>query len=190
MSDPRLEPLRPREWPPEMRAALAPLTPPTPRAPDHPKGLNLLGTFARHPALTAAYHGFVAHLLYESTLTDRQRELTILRVAGVRGADYEFAQHVVLALDVGLTRDEIAAVRGDIDPNRWGSSETALLSAVDELVNDAQVSEQTYQALVAELTDQQLLDLVFTVGAYDLLAMVLHTFKVQLDDDLLPWSPS
>jgi hypothetical protein len=31
---------------------------------------------------------------------------------------------------------------------------------------------------------------VFTVGAYDLLAMVLHTFKVQLDDDLLPWSPS
>ena len=186
MADPRIEPLPPGDWPREMRDALAPLAPPKPRGPGQPKGLNLLGTFARNPAVTQAYHQFVAHLLYRTSLTARQRELLILRVAAVRGADYEWAQHVVLALEVGLTREEIDAVR-DPDRGTWEPSEAALLAAVDELVTDAQVSDATWASLRAELTDQQLLDAVFTVGAYDLLAMVLHTFQVQIDDDLLPW---
>jgi alkylhydroperoxidase family enzyme len=87
MDEARLEPLPPRSWPAEMREALAPLTPAAPRTADQPRGLNLLGTFARHPALTKAYHVFVAHLLFGTTLTPRQRELLILRVAAVCGAD-------------------------------------------------------------------------------------------------------
>jgi hypothetical protein len=34
------------------------------------------------------------------------------------------------------------------------------------------------------LDDQQLMDLVFTIGAYDLLAMAFRTFDVPLDADL------
>jgi alkylhydroperoxidase family enzyme len=188
MVDERLAPLPPREWPAEMRAALAPLTPPVPRPADQPKGLNLLGTFARHPELVHSYHVFVAHLLYRTTLTARHRELLILRVAAVRSADYEWAQHVVLALDVGLHREEIDAVRADADRSRWEPTEAALLAAADELVADARITDETWRVLRAELSDQQLLDVVFTVGAYDVLAMALHTFGVQLDDDLLPWA--
>src|SRR4051794_1132630 len=180
MTDARLEPLPPGSWPAEMREALAPLAPPVPRSADAPKAMNLLGTFARHPALTKAYHQFVAHLLYRTTLTLRQRELLILRVAAVRGADYEWGQHVVLALEVGLTREEIAAVRDGADQSRWDPTEAALLAATDQLVTDAQISDETWSALAAELTDQQLLDVVFTVGAYDLLAMALHAFRVQI----------
>ena len=188
MADPRLDPLPPREWPKEMRAATAPLTPPQPRPEGTPKGLNLLGTFARHPALTQAYNTFVAHLLFESTLSDRQRELVILRVAGVRGADYEFAQHVSYALDAGMTREEIAALRNGRDSARWEPTERALLTAVDDLVADARLSDETWRLLSADLSDQQLLDLIFTVGAYDLLAMMLRTFDVQIDDDLQQWT--
>src|SRR3954447_17987899 len=151
MADARLEPLAPRSWPPEMRDALAPLTPPEPRAPDQPKGLNLLGTFARHPALTQAYHQFVAHLLYRTTLTPRQRELLILRVAAVLAADYERAQHVLLALQVALTPDAIAAVRVSGNRSRWEPNEAALRAATDELVADARISDETWGVLVAEL---------------------------------------
>ena len=38
--------------------------------------------------------------------------------------------------------------------------------------------------LAAEFEDRQLMDIVFTVGAYDVLAMALRTFAVPLDDDL------
>ena len=188
MSDARLEPLPPREWPPQMRQALAPLTPPVPRTEDQPKGLNLLGTLARHPALAEAYHLFVAHLLYRTTLTARQRELLILRVAAIRSADYEWAQHVVLSLEAGLTRDEIAAVRRGVAAGAWSPDEAALLAAADELIADARVSDETWRTLAKTLSEQQLLDAVFTVGAYDVLAMALHSCGVQLDDDLRAWA--
>jgi AhpD family alkylhydroperoxidase len=188
--NPRLTPLAPSDWPVEMRGALAALHPATPRQPlpeprrDGPKALNLLGTFARHPDLTAAYHTLVGHLLFGSTLTARERELVILRVAAVRGADYEWAQHVVMARDVGVTDEELARIAAGPDADGWADFERAMLRAVDELVADARIGEGTWATLAASLDDQQLLDLIFTVGCYETLAMVLRSVDVELDADL------
>lgn len=187
---PRLRPLPPAEWPPEMRAALAALRPAEPRHPfpdpggDRPKGLNVLGTLAHHPALTRAYHTFNGHVLFATTLSVRQRELLVLRVAAVRDAEYEWAQHVVLAGDAGIDDDEVTRVAAGPDAPGWSAFDAALLRAVDELVADAAISDATWAVLAGELDDQQLMDLVFTVGAYDLLAMAFRTFRVELDADL------
>jgi alkylhydroperoxidase family enzyme len=191
MSDgPRIAPLPPGEWPKEMRQALAALQPPDPRHPfplrsdDRPKGLNVLGTLARHPALTRAFHTFNGHVQFATTLSTRQRELLILRVAALRNADYEWAQHAVLATDAGLSAEEIARVADAPDAPDWSALERAMLAAVDELIDDALITDSTWMALSSELDEQQLMDLVFTVGAYDLLAMALKSFGVELDADL------
>jgi AhpD family alkylhydroperoxidase len=174
-----------------MRAALAALRPPEPRHPlperrdDRPKGLNVLGTLARHPALTHAFHTFNGHVQFATTLSPRQRELLVLRVAAVRRCEYEWAQHAVLAGDASLDPDEVARVAEGPGAGGWSSLEAAMLRAVDELVADAVVSDPTWAALAAELDDQQLMDLVFTVGAYELLAMALLSFGVELDADLV-----
>ena len=189
---PRIPPLPPNEWPEEMREALAALRPAKPRHPlpptdpDRPKALNLLGTFARHPALTRAYNTFNGHILFASTLSPRERELLVLRVAAVRNAAYEWAQHVVLAGDAGISPEEIARVAEGPDAAGWSSSDRALLAAVDELVGDAKISDGTWQVLAGGLDEQQLMDLVFTVGAYDVLAMAFRSFGVELDADLEP----
>jgi hypothetical protein len=62
--------------------------------------------------------------------------------------------------------------------------DAAMLRAVDELVADAQVSDATWAVLAGELDRHQLMDLVFTVGAYDLLAMAFKSFGVEVDADL------
>jgi alkylhydroperoxidase family enzyme len=174
-----------------MRAALAPLRPPTappplPAGRSRPKGLGVLGTFAHHPDLTAAFMTFNAHVLLASTLSDRQRELVILRVAAVRGAAYEWAQHAILAGDAGIDAAEVANVAVGPDSPGWPADEQALLRAVDELVADATVSDTTWTALTGSFNERQVLDLVFTVGAYDALAMALKTCGTPLDDDLQP----
>ncbi len=187
---PRIRPLPPAEWPSEMREALAALRPPEPRHPlpsrrdDRPKGLNVLGTLAQHPALARSFHTFNGHVLFATTLSVRQRELIVLRVAAVRQADYEWAQHVVLAADAGLGPDEVARVAEGPEAPGWSPLDQAVVRAVDELVADALITDATWAALAAELDEQQLMDLVFTVGAYDLLAMALRSFGVELDDDL------
>ena len=187
---PRIRPLAPQEWPDEMREALAALRPPDPRhplpprRPDRPRGLNVLGTLAHHPALTRAYHTFNGHVQFGTTLSVRQRELLVLRVASVRRATYEWAQHVVLARDAGLADEEIARVAAGPDAPGWSPLERALLRAVDELLADAMVSDQTWTTLAGELDQRQLMDLVFTVGAYEVLAMALRSFGTELDADL------
>lgn len=187
---PRITPLPPQEWPAEMQEALAALLPPDPRHPlpgrrkDRPKGLNVLGTLARHPALTRAYHTFNGHVLFATTLSPRQRELLILRVAAVRRAAYEWAQHVILGRDAGLDDDEIARVAQGPDAPGWSPLDQALLRATDELIADARIADATWQALARDLDEQQLMDVVFTVGAYEVLAMAFRTFGIELDPDL------
>ena len=187
---PRVAPLPPEKWPKEMGEALAALRPPDPRHPlplrrdDRPKALNALGTLARHPALIRAFNTFNGHVQFATTLSPRQRELLVLRVACVRRCTYEWEQHVVLAGDAGLSSDEIARVADGPDAPGWSPLERAMLAAVDELVRDATVADDTWAALAAELDEQQLLDLVFTVGAYEVLAMAFRSLGVELDDDL------
>jgi alkylhydroperoxidase family enzyme len=187
---PRLSPLPPDQWPPEMKDALAALRPPDarhpfpPRDPGRPKGLNVLGTLARHPSLTRAYHTFNGHVLFATTLTLRHRELLILRVATVRQCAYEWRQHVVLAGDAGLAPDEVDRIADAPDAPDWSPLERAMLLAVDELIGDARISAATWQVLAGELDEHQLMDLVFTVGAYDQLAMAMLSFGIELDDDL------
>jgi hypothetical protein len=59
-----------------------------------------------------------------------------------------------------------------------------MLSAVDELRRDGMVSDGTWRVLAAQLDDQQLMDLLFTVGAYAILAAACRSVGVELDDDL------
>ena len=83
----RMEPLPAKDWPPEMRDALAAMTPPVPRhsltGDRRRQGANILGALAHHPALAKAFFTLNGHLLLATTLTARQRELVIMRVAVV-----------------------------------------------------------------------------------------------------------
>ena len=183
---PRLTPLPPREWSKAAGAALAPLLPPTgrPKGGNGPKGLNALGVLARYPELALAYNTFSGQVMYGSTLTPRHRELLVLRVAAVRDSEYEWRQHVASAGDNGVGPDEVARVGAGTDAPEWSDLERALLRSVDELLGDALIGDETWATLAAELEERQLMDIVFTVGAYDVLAMALRTFAVPLDDDL------
>jgi alkylhydroperoxidase family enzyme len=188
-STPRIPPLPPEEWGDDVRAGLAALRPSgatqeLKRPANAPRGLNVLGTLAQHPTLMQAYHAFNGHILYTNSLDARQRELLILRVAARRGAEYEWRQHVHIALGAGFSDADIERIAEGPHAAGWSPLDAAMLRAVDELVADAEITDATWIELAAELDRHQLMDLVFTVGAYDLLAMAFKSFGVELDDDL------
>jgi AhpD family alkylhydroperoxidase len=164
----RIKPVPYAEWDIEALSVLSPgrKLPPS----------NVLGLLARHPALARAFLTFNAHLLTTSTLPARTRELAILRIAWRRRCRYEWAQHVQIAWRAGVTDEEIAGIRA--------GAATLISRAVDELDEDSCLSDETYRALAAELDDRQLMDLVFTIGTYSLLAAAFNTFGVELEPGL------
>jgi alkylhydroperoxidase family enzyme len=60
----------------------------------------------------------------------------------------------------------------------------ALVRAADELRRDSCLSDATWAALRERLSTEQVLDLIFTVGQYAMLAGALNSLGVQLDEGL------
>ncbi|WP_405137826.1 carboxymuconolactone decarboxylase family protein [Nocardia sp. NBC_01388] len=152
-------------------------------------GANLLGTLARYPALAKPFLLFNRQLLQGNSLSVAHRELLILRVAHVRGSDYEWAQHVLLAADAGHTPQDIARVAAGPGAPGWQPCERMLLQATDELLDEGSITDTTWYALAAEFQEEQLMDIVFTVGTYALVAMALRSFGVEPEPGLVPHLP-
>ena len=189
VKQPRIPPRPSSDWDAEVFDALAVMRQGGSEAaqrdePGAPRVVNALAILMRYPALAKAFLTFNRHLLFNSSLSDRIRELLILRIAWLRRAEYEWAQHVLLAQKAGLGKEEIEAVKEGPRCAVWKPLDAALLRAVDELHADAFVTDATWDALGAHLDQRQLMDLVFTVGAYDLLAMAFNTFGLELDPGL------
>ena len=146
--------------------------------------LNIFRTLANHPKLMKRWLVFGNHVLGRSTLPARERELVILRIGWLCRSAYEWGQHVVIGLGSGLSQAEIDRIPLGPDAAGWGELERALLRATDELHADAFISDATWAALSAKLDTQQLLDLIFTVGQYNLVSMALNSLGVQPEPGL------
>jgi 4-carboxymuconolactone decarboxylase len=177
MATPRITPLPAAEWDDAAREALSPLLPAA-RANPRDAG-NILATLVRHQPLTKAYLTFNAYLLLKSTLSARVREVAVLRTALASASDYLWDHHVPLAERAGLTSAEIDRVRtgAPSDP-----VDGLVVRAVDELARAHAISDATWTALGSHLDDDQRLDLIFTIGAYQLLALAVNTLGIQDED--------
>ncbi|HJT37804.1 MAG TPA: carboxymuconolactone decarboxylase family protein, partial [Actinomycetota bacterium] len=82
---------------------------------------------------------------------------------------------------VGVTDDEIRRIIDGPDAPGWSAFDATLLRAADELHDDNFITDETWQALAARYSPQQLMDVVFAVGQYTLVSMALNSFGVQLD---------
>ena len=180
LDQPRIKALSEQEWSAEATELLRPFA-------ERGSVFNIFRTLANHPSLGKRWMVFANHILGKSTLSVRDRELLILRIGYLCQAGYEWGQHVVIARQAGMSDDEIRSCK--TGPSTEGISELdkLLLQATDELHSDAHVSTETWHGLSEYYNTQQLMDLVFTVGQYNLVSMALNSFGVQLDDGLPGW---
>jgi len=150
------------------------------------RGMHVLGVMALHPPLAKDFLTFNAHVAGASTLSVRVRELAILRISWLRRGEYEFVQHVILGLRAGLSAAEIERVQLGPDAAGWDPADADLLRAVDELNADACIGDATWERLGRRFDIAQKLDLVFLVGCYEVLAMAIKSFRIQLEPGVAP----
>jgi alkylhydroperoxidase family enzyme len=169
---PRLAPLRAADRDPVARELLAAL--------GDRSELNIFTTLVRNPRVFERWVAYGTVLLF-GTLPARDREVMILRTAHRCSSDYEWAQHVVIAVEAGLTHAEIAGAREGADWPGWSPLDATLVRTVDELHDDQRISPETWAALADHYDDGQLVELVLLVGHYHAIAFALNSFGVQLE---------
>jgi AhpD family alkylhydroperoxidase len=145
---------------------------------------KLFLTMGRHRRLFRGWLRFAGRLMPGGKLPRRDTELVILRVAHLRSCAYEWEHHVRLGRRAGLSHEEIERVRSDPPaPGAagWAPREAALLTAVDELHADGDVTDATWAALRAHYDDRRLIELVLLAGHYEMLATAITALRIEPD---------
>lgn len=156
------------------------------------KLVNIFAVLMNHPKLFRAWGRFGGYILSnEQTLSPRDREMAILRIGWLNQAPYEWEQHVRIGKTTGLTEGDIERITKG-PKTGWNRHDAALLQAADDLFEHSIVSDETWSTLSEKYNTQQVMDLVFTIGQYNLVSWALNSLGVPLDDYLpgaKKWSP-
>jgi len=142
---------------------------------------NVFRTIVVHPELLRRWTPYVKHILFKSTLSPREREILILRIGYLCRSEYEWAQHVRGGKSAGLSETDIACI---MTGRGLSVKEDLLLQATDDLHERSRISDENWAALARYYDQRQLMDIVFTVGQYNMISMALNSFGVEVDDYL------
>jgi alkylhydroperoxidase family enzyme len=143
--------------------------------------MHLFTTLGQHRWLFRSFLPYSAVLLYRGTLSLQDKELVILRVGHLRGSEYELQQHRRLGRSRGV--DNALQDRIFTGPDAVGLTDRqrAMLVAVDELILSRDLSDETWAALSAHLTKQQMIEFCALATNYDSIAALLAALRVPMD---------
>ena len=144
--------------------------------------LNVYRVMAHHPDLLRAWADLRNHIVQQTSLGPQRAEVVILRLGHLVGSAYEWNQHVVRALNVGMTRARIASLRGPLAD--MAPEDAVLARAVDALHAHARLDGAQMDAVRSLVGDRGVLDLMATAGMYLTLAFILRSNDTPLDDDV------
>lgn len=142
---------------------------------------NVFTTLGRHPRLFRGWLRYSAHLMPFGELPRRDTELVILRVAWQRRSAYEWHQHVPIALRIGLTADEVAGVVDDPPSSGFTERQRTLVAVSDEMLAGRPLSDDTWSAVQASLSDRETIELCLLVGHYQGLASAIGALGIQVE---------
>ncbi len=145
--------------------------------------LNIFRMLAHAETAFRPFLRFGGAVLTELELDPKLREFAILQVAAQAGARYEWVQHVAIARHLGITDEQIAAVeRGELTAASLNDSARAVLQFAAEVLDGPRVSDATFAAVRKQLGPREIVELLLTVGEYLMLARVMTTLELELDD--------
>ena len=153
---------------------------PVPLPDDLPVRNNLVGAAYANPEMFRGFASLSGRVHRASHLPDRIRELALLAVAGLLGADYEWQQHARIAGHTGITEDELAALRTGDAGAFDGADRAAVAFAV--AVERCQVDDAAWATARRHFSDVELVDLAMLAGFYGLASRFVLALDVDLEE--------
>jgi len=146
------------------------------------KIMNFYRVVANSPGVARSAIKLGNSLISRTELSPKLRELAIMRIAKLCGCEYEWMQHLPLALQSGLTQVQLDAIGSWNESDAFNEEEKAVLSYVDEVEKNIRVPDNIFQALRRYLDDRQIVELTLAIGWWGMLARLFVPLEVEVDE--------
>ncbi|BBX47888.1 carboxymuconolactone decarboxylase family protein [Mycobacterium cookii] len=145
--------------------------------------MHLFATLGQHKRLFLAMMPFSA-LLLRGRLPQVDTELVILRVAHLRGSEYELQHHRWMGRRRGLDdhTQELIFAWPDTSGGDLTDRQKTLLRATDEFILNRAISPEVWQQLSSHLDKRQIIEFCMLAGQYDSLAATMSALQIPLDN--------
>jgi AhpD family alkylhydroperoxidase len=148
--------------------------------------LHLYQMLLHSPPLAEGWLGYLTRVRQQLTLSGALRELVIMRVALLNRAPYEAEQHKPMALKEGLTQAQLEALAQWEASALFSPLQQAALRLTDTMTRDVQVPPAVLDAVRVHFDDRQVVELVGTIAAYNMVSRFLEALQIHAADERTP----
>jgi AhpD family alkylhydroperoxidase len=142
---------------------------------------NLYLMLLNSPPVARGWLNLLTAVRQQCKLPGRVRELVIVRIAILNGADYEYDSHIPIALGEGLTQQQLDALRDWDQSKAFDAADSAVLAYTDSMTKDVHVPDEVFDALRPHFDARELTELTATIAAYNLVSRFLEAVKIDHD---------
>jgi len=107
------------------------------------------------------------------------RELAILRVGYLTGAEYEFKSHTRIGLDVGVRQKQVDGIADWPDSSEFNEAERAVLAYADEVTRQVKVDDGTFARLRGLFTEHVIVELTAVISYYCMVCRILVALEIE-----------
>ena len=144
--------------------------------------LHLYQMLLHSPPVAEGWLNYLTAIRQKSSLNGAIRELVIVRVAQINGAQYEADQHIPIALKEGVSQEKIDELENWRDSDKFTAVERNILELTDQMTTKVHADKRLIEELSSEFSHQELVELVATIAAYNMVSRFLEAFGIHSDD--------
>ena len=135
-------------------------------------------TFLLHPEVAAKFSEFQAAEATYTTLSPRVREVVIVAVGAVWGADYELYAHTALARNADLSEHAVTTLANGAIPDDLSEHEKIAAHLTSQLSTRHRVDDELYREAEKAFGTTGLFDIAALIGQYHTVCAALTLFEV------------
>jgi AhpD family alkylhydroperoxidase len=143
---------------------------------------NIFRAMANAPVLLDAFLSYANALRDGSALSPKLRELAILTVGHVTGAEYEVAHHQSHGKKAGISAEQLAAVPEFETSSLFDDVERSVMRLAKESTVNVDVSDSCWAAVAQHLDDKQMVELALTIAWYNSGVRIMGMLDIDLEE--------
>ncbi len=144
---------------------------------------NIHRVMANAPNLMRRFASFAHELRNHTALDPRLRELALMTIGRLTGAEYEFVHHWNIALRAGVRRAQLERLAEFETSPEFDEQERGVMRYATEVTTSIKVSDRTFSALRGFLDNRRIMELAMNVAVYNAVARIIVPMEVELEPD-------